>query len=497
MPTTNFQYNDANVVYGGYWVTATHLSTACFDATSARALVAFGATGTSLTVNLISGVTQPVDVIVDGVSSTPTITINTVTSFTVSLGAEGLHTVVIRDRGTNNCLLIQSNTFAVTGASPALSVCSGYSTTNATIDSQTSKLLLHGGWGVQVTTGGTPTPYLPGHKNNGNSFSDAVFGCYARCTDIIAWGFIPDSSQKFSLTVDGGAEGADFAPTPVAPNTVGNWGFYSFGSGLDGTAAHEYRITTREMGDNNYLYSLMFPGGDGNGAVAHSWPDPTNIWAFYGDSITQGIESAMGTGGSRWNFPWLVSQARGVQCLNAGIAGADTFGASEPAGKIRYADVTAYGSALKHIFILYGTNDLGHSISEANFTAAYTAMLNSMDTALQSSIGATWYNTCKIWCLAILLRNDSFDTSRAAYNTDIQTAIAATTNPTRFTFVDSSAWLVSSDISASAPHPKPATSATSPFGSVGAGKIATNILSLVPGDATFMPWIFSDQLGNE
>src|ERR1035437_53549 len=487
---TTYNYNDPSIVYGGYWVTNTYVSVASWDSSGYSDDMQFTATGTDLTLRVISGSVSPLSIYVDGgTATTPTLTVNTWTTLSVFTGlSDAPHTVVIKAQGVVSFYVAQAACLSLTGSAPAMAVPAGLTGPNQVINANAAKLSKTGGFQVNATTGNNVTPWMFGVKANNIPFCDACVGIYAKCTGILVWSNFYGSAEKISLTIDSGAEGADFAPTPITPGTYNEWGWYTLASGLDGTAFHEYRFRSREGAANDYLYSFMCLGGDGNGITTHSWTDPTSIYAFYGDSITQGIEAAMGTGGSRWNFPWLVSQTMGVQCLNAGIRGAQTYGAAAPAGEIRFADVTAYGSALTNIFILYGTNDLGHSVTEANFKTAYTVMLNGIDTALQSSIGATWYTTCKVWCLAILFRGDSFDTgppSRATFNADLVAAVGLTTNPSRFTLVDSSGWLISSDMSSSDPHPKPATSATPPFGSVGAGKIASGILALLgPTTAT-------------
>ena len=181
-----------------------------------------------------------------------------------------------------------------------------------------------------------------------------------------------------------------------------------------------------------------------SGATTFAAPAPAKLIEFVGDSITVGTTTSQN---ARTAYGWLIGErlgtehtqiAQGGACLVAtadGCVGLEQqFGRLNPNSPMPDWDFSRYRADA--VVINLGTNDVGHGVSSTQFQSAYTSLLRKVRAAHP-----------RAWIFAL-------ETFRGRYVPQTEAAVRAVTDggDTRVSFVDTTGWLGSGDLTDSV-HP--------------------------------------------
>ncbi|MFE9643442.1 GDSL-type esterase/lipase family protein [Streptomyces sp. NPDC006365] len=181
-----------------------------------------------------------------------------------------------------------------------------------------------------------------------------------------------------------------------------------------------------------------------NGATTFAPPAPTKLIEFVGDSITVGTTSSQN---ARTAYGWLIGErlsaehtqiAQGGACLVAaadGCVGLERqFTKLNPNASTPDWDFDRYRADA--IVINLGTNDAGHGVSSAQFQSAYSSLLRKVRAAYPQA-----------WIFAL-------ETFRGRFVPQTEAAVKAAVDggDSRVSFVDTTGWLGSGDLTDSV-HP--------------------------------------------
>ncbi|KUM69866.1 GDSL-type esterase/lipase family protein [Streptomyces curacoi] len=181
-----------------------------------------------------------------------------------------------------------------------------------------------------------------------------------------------------------------------------------------------------------------------SGATTFAPPAPAKLIEFVGDSITVGTTTSQN---ARTAYGWLIGErlgtehtqiAQGGACLVAtadGCVGLERqFTRLNPNAPTPDWDFSRYQADA--VVINLGTNDVGHGVSSTQFQSAYTSLLRKARAAYP-----------RAWIFAL-------ETFRGRYVPQTQAAVKAVTDggDTRVSFVDTTGWLGSGDLTDSV-HP--------------------------------------------
>jgi lysophospholipase L1-like esterase len=217
-------------------------------------------------------------------------------------------------------------------------------------------------------------------------------------------------------------------------------------AGVSGTV----NLTPKLLAAGTHTLRIEYNSGDlafeglllDSGAHTVAPAVPSGLLEFVGDSITAGSKTARGALDTYgWKTGVLLHLrhtliARSGYCLVAasGCVGQSTqFFDTDSTGSVPW-DFSRYQASA--VIINLGTNDLGHSVSNAQFQSAYTAFLRN--------IRAKYPNA------AIFV----METFKQWYVAQTKAAVAARNNAgdTKVYYVDTTGWLTSSDY-ADGTHP--------------------------------------------
>jgi lysophospholipase L1-like esterase len=181
-----------------------------------------------------------------------------------------------------------------------------------------------------------------------------------------------------------------------------------------------------------------------SGATTFAPPAPAKLIEFVGDSITVGTTTSQN---ARTAYGWLIGErlgtehtqvAQGGACLVAtadGCVGLEQqFGRLNPNAATPNWDFSRYQA--NAVVINLGTNDVGHGVSSTQFQSAYSSLLRKVRAAYPQA-----------WIFAL-------ETFRGRYVPQTEAAVraAAAGGDTRVSFVDTTGWLGSGDLTDSV-HP--------------------------------------------
>ncbi|WSQ13930.1 GDSL-type esterase/lipase family protein [Streptomyces sp. NBC_01231] len=181
-----------------------------------------------------------------------------------------------------------------------------------------------------------------------------------------------------------------------------------------------------------------------SGATTFAPTGPTQLVEFIGDSITVGTTTSLN---ARTAYGWLIGErlgtehtqiAQGGACLVAtadGCVGLEQqFGRLNPNAATPDWDFSRYRATA--VVINLGTNDVGHGVSSTQFQSAYTSLLRKVRAAYPQA-----------WIFAL-------ETFRGRYVPQTEAAVksAVAGGDSRVSFVDTTGWLGSGDLSDSV-HP--------------------------------------------
>ncbi|MDN3292762.1 GDSL-type esterase/lipase family protein [Streptomyces ficellus] len=181
-----------------------------------------------------------------------------------------------------------------------------------------------------------------------------------------------------------------------------------------------------------------------SGATTFAPAAPRKLVEFVGDSITVGTTTSQN---ARTAYGWLIGERLGVEhtqiaqggaCLVAtadGCVGLERqFSRLNPNATTPDWDFSRYQA--NAVVINLGTNDVGHGVSSAQFQAAYTRLLRTVRAAHPQA-----------WIFAL-------ETFRGRYVPQTEAAVKTVTDAgdARVSFVDTTGWLTSGDLTDSV-HP--------------------------------------------
>ncbi|MEV0640859.1 GDSL-type esterase/lipase family protein [Streptomyces sp. NPDC050619] len=181
-----------------------------------------------------------------------------------------------------------------------------------------------------------------------------------------------------------------------------------------------------------------------SGATTFAPASPAKLIEFVGDSITVGTTTSQN---ARTAYGWLIGErlgtehtqiAQGGACLVAaadGCVGLERqFTALNPNAATPAWDFSRYRADA--VVINLGTNDVGHGVSSTQFQAAYTSLLRKARAAYPQA-----------WIFAL-------ETFRGRYVPQTEAAVKAAVEAgdSRLSFVDTTGWLGSGDLTDSV-HP--------------------------------------------
>lgn len=181
-----------------------------------------------------------------------------------------------------------------------------------------------------------------------------------------------------------------------------------------------------------------------SGATTFAPPAPGKLIEFVGDSITVGTTTSQN---ARTAYGWLIGErlgtehtqiAQGGACLVAtadGCVGLERqFGKLNPNAAIPDWNPSRYRADA--VVINLGTNDVGHGVSSTQFQSAYTSLLRKVRAAYPQA-----------WIFAL-------ETFRGRYVPQTEAAVRAAVagGDARVSFVDTTGWLGSGDLTDSV-HP--------------------------------------------
>ncbi|KOU68061.1 aromatic ring-opening dioxygenase LigA [Streptomyces sp. MMG1533] len=181
-----------------------------------------------------------------------------------------------------------------------------------------------------------------------------------------------------------------------------------------------------------------------SGATTFAPAAPGKLIEFVGDSITVGTTTSQN---ARTAYGWLIGErlgtehtqiAQGGACLVAAADGCvgleQQFTKLNPNATTPDWDLSRYRADA--VVINLGTNDVGHGVSSTQFQAAYTSLLRKVRAAYPQA-----------WIFAL-------ETFRGRYVPQTQAAVGAAVQggDSRVSFVDTTGWLGSGDLTDSV-HP--------------------------------------------
>jgi lysophospholipase L1-like esterase len=181
-----------------------------------------------------------------------------------------------------------------------------------------------------------------------------------------------------------------------------------------------------------------------SGATTFAPPAPGRLIEFVGDSITVGTTTSQN---ARTAYGWLIGErlgaehtqvAQGGACLVAAADGCvgleQQFGRLNPNAATPDWDFSRYRADA--VVINLGTNDVGHGVSSTQFQAAYSSLLRKVRAAYPQA-----------WIFAL-------ETFRGRYVPQTEAAVRAAVDggDSRVSFVDTTGWLGSGDLTDSV-HP--------------------------------------------
>jgi lysophospholipase L1-like esterase len=435
VPTTNFAWTNAAVsVTGALTNNGTFLGRSSKYFPGANSQFAFTATGTDLTFDYAElGIAGGLQFSIDGGAwSTPTLTVgsgswSTVTVFTGL--SDTAHTVVIRTVNGGVCLFDYTNGFALTGSSPAVALTSGYGPITQLSTAVAAGYIKIGSRHASSTS--------QGHVSYGSSFDTCVSCRFVATTDTIKL-FAFQNGTNVRLTIDG----VNAATAVTLPND-GKWGWTTVATGLDGAAPHTYQITAGKV--SVLLFAMMTVGGTG---ISTSTLAARPLWAFYGDSITEGTT---GTGDATLAYGHLIATAQGVDCRASGRSsstlrdfGTGASNVTTYSGQRRTADITSVSPAVA--VMLYGVNDgagSGGGSTAAQFGAAAVATLTALAAAIPT-----------IYVLGYLDSSTAAQANRAAFNAELASACAAIGSAC--IYINTDGWITPATDTADGIHPNAA-----------------------------------------
>ena len=419
--STTFPINNANVYSSGQWWDTPNPVSGNAAARLSRVgkgqgfQIDFVATGTDLTMSCYPYATAPVyTVSVDGGAATNITLPATGAWATASLFAalaDAAHTVSIKhSTGNVDNLFLDYNGFLVlTGAAPSLSAPAGFGPVyNLTVNPYVAR---EGGW--NYLTGGSwyNWPHLL-QNNSSNAWTDVKVRFRATCTSLKIW--CVNNSQKYRLWIDGVAQ-----TTQVSAPSGGAYNWITMGTGLDGTAEHEYAISVDGGTSATDLLSVMAIGGTLN--TTYLFGTPRGALVCIGDSIVQGVTGTSTNSAGSWVS--RLAAAKNRQPVNLGING--NWLLSQPVSTAGVQDrlwedmgeaaAGLGGASIDYVLLQIGHNDANNSAVAADFQQGYTWAIQRI---------AQLFPNATILCMGILPTSAATaSANRTAFNTAISTAV--------------------------------------------------------------------------
>ncbi len=181
-----------------------------------------------------------------------------------------------------------------------------------------------------------------------------------------------------------------------------------------------------------------------SGATTFAPPAPGKLVEFVGDSITVGTTTSQN---ARTAYGWLIGERLGTEHNQIAQGGACLVAAADGCVGLeqRFTKLNPNASTPDWAFSRYradavvinlGTNDVGHSVSSTQFQAAYSSLLRKVRAAYPQA-----------WIFAL-------ETFRGRYVPQTEAAVSAAVQggDSRVSFVDTTGWLGSGDLTDSV-HP--------------------------------------------
>ena len=237
------------------------------------------------------------------------------------------------------------------------------------------------------------------------------------------WARIDNGPVKFYDDVKGTV---DLTPSPLA---AGNH-----------TLQVNYQVVAGSYRGDAVFQGLVLDSG----ATTFAPSAPGKLIEFVGDSITVGTTTSQN---ARTAYGWLIGErlgaehsqiAQGGACLVAAADGCvgleQQFGRLNPNASTPAWDFSRYQA--NAVVINLGTNDVGHGVNSTQFQSAYSSLLRKVRAAYPQA-----------WIFAL-------ETFRGRYVPQTEAAVRAATvgGDSRVSFVDTTGWLGSGDLSDSV-HP--------------------------------------------
>ncbi|MGW2378779.1 GDSL-type esterase/lipase family protein [Streptomyces sp. NPDC001658] len=279
---------------------------------------------------------------------------------------------------------------------------------------------LVGRWDTQ-SSGTAYTPYWAGAYYRAG-FTGRTVKLKQRNT-IDLWARIDNGPVTFHNDVKGTV---NLTPTPLA---AGNH-----------TLQVNYQVVAGSYRGDAVFQGLVLDSG----ATTFAPPAPTKLVEFVGDSITVGTTTSQN---ARTAYGWLIGERLGVEhtqiaqggaCLVAAADGCvgleQQFGRLNPNAATPDWNFSRYRA--NAVVINLGTNDVGHGVSSPQFQTAYSSLLRKVRAAYPQA-----------WIFAL-------ETFRGRYVPQTEAAVQAAVagGDSRVSFVDTTGWLGSGDLSDSV-HP--------------------------------------------
>ncbi|CAL9325166.1 GDSL-type esterase/lipase family protein [Streptomyces sp. SudanB52_2052] len=239
---------------------------------------------------------------------------------------------------------------------------------------------------------------------------------------IDLWARIDNGPVRFYDDVKGTV---DLTPTPLAS---GNH-----------TLQVNYQVVAGSYKGDAVFQGLVLDSG----ATTFAPPSPARLIEFVGDSITVGTTTSQN---ARTAYGWLIGERLGAEHTQIAQGGACLVAADGCVGLERqFTKLNPNGATPDWNFSRYradavvinlGTNDVGHGVSSTQFQSAYSSLLRKVRAAYPQA-----------WIFAL-------ETFRGRYVPQTEAAVRAAVagGDTRVSFVDTTGWLGSGDLTDSV-HP--------------------------------------------
>lgn len=427
MSTTLFPCDNGSFVMDGPYVDDTGAGRLTRLMTAYFGQMRVSVTGTACTLTYYcTDNSQPVTLVIDGVTSTFTPVQDAWTTRTLWTGStDTAHDLVVRVYAGGSLYLDRgvTGTIGVTGAAPAVAVPAG-STYSGRLVAYTD---LHLGSPTTARDGLTEFGSSAGYPYLAYSYTGGFYGLgayrfRAACSSFQVWGYI-GATSKWRVCIDGSPQ----TPFTVPASGVPSWGFFPAVTGLDSSAVHEYWLISDDQVDYHQIYEVYLTGGAGFDGVRFPLVRP--VVAGMGDSIMGGAATTP-TGGYFAAFAW----ARGAAAVNAGISGSTVAGASSPM-QGRTGVITQFGADVSEIVFSGGVNDIINAVSVGDYGTAYASVIASLLAGCPNA---------KIWCLGLLPNNYGSTTpvQIATFNAAALAAVTAAASA-RVKFIDPTGWVTS------------------------------------------------------